>query len=81
MQRTLFTSNAIAGAGYDSETLRLDIEFRDGAAYRYNGVPSAIWAKLLQSESKGRYLNAEIRGRFECARIPRAATQFKTPLS
>jgi KTSC domain len=74
MQRILFTSNAIAGAG-------LDIEFRDGAAYRYNGVPSAIWAKLLQSESKGRYLNAEIRGRFEGARIPSAATQFKTPLS
>lgn len=81
MQRILFTSNAIARAGYDSETLRLEIEFRDGTAYRYDGVPSAIWAKLLQSESKGRYLNTEIRGRFECARIPAVATQFETPLS
>lgn len=50
MQRISFLSNAIADAGYDSETLALDIEFRDGTVYRYNGIPSGIWTKLLRSK-------------------------------
>jgi hypothetical protein len=81
MQWLLFTSNAIAGAGYDPTTLSLDIEFSDGTAYRYHDVPPDIWAKLKQSESKGRYLNAEIRGHYLCARIPSMGPQFPSPLS
>jgi KTSC domain len=65
MHRVLVESSAITAIGYDSDALQLEVEFRSGAVYQYYGVPPEIHAALLRSESKGRYLNAKIRNRFE----------------
>lgn len=74
MQRILIESKAIASVGYDAETFRLQIEFRDGAIYQYSGIGPEIWSALLNSESKGQYLNREIRGRFAHQLISNAVT-------
>jgi hypothetical protein len=57
-------STLLAGVGYDAGELLLQLEFRDGAIYRYFAVPAAIHQSLLAADSKGSYFNREIRGRF-----------------
>jgi len=43
----------------------LELRFQSGAVYRYLDVPEGIHAALMAAESKGRYFNEAIRGRFE----------------
>jgi KTSC domain len=61
-------SSAIARMAYDSEQESLHVEFRDGRAYRYEGVPARLYQGLLESDSKGTYFNGHIRNHF-CCRI------------
>ena len=39
----------------------LELEFCDGACYRYSAVPAAIYEGLLAADSKGIYFNRQIR--------------------
>jgi hypothetical protein len=69
MQTTLFESTALSRIGYDDLHRRLVVEFRDRTTYLYRDVPPDIFAALLRSDSKGRYLNTAIRGRFLHAQL------------
>jgi hypothetical protein len=64
MQITILESTALARISYDEITQCLEAEFRDRTIYQYCGVPPEVHAALLGSESKGRFLNATIRGHF-----------------
>ena len=64
-------STLLAGVGYDSGELTLQLEFQDGAIYRYFAVPAAIHEGLLAADSKGVYFNREIRSRFRYALLIR----------
>lgn len=64
MPQAIFESSALSQTMYDDATQCLQVEFRDGTICKYSGVPSQVYAGLLQAESKGRFLNAAIRGRF-----------------
>lgn len=55
-------SSAIAAIGYSSGTLI--VVFRSGRRYDHPGVPVELFLDLLHAESKGRFYNAFIRGRF-----------------
>ena len=57
-------SSLLAGAAYDLSESVLQLEFRDGAIYRYFAVPAAVYDDLLAADSKGSYFNKQIRGRF-----------------
>jgi len=57
-------SSLLASAGYDAGESVLQLEFRDGAIYRYFAVPAAVYDDLLAADSKGSYFNKQIRGRF-----------------
>ena len=63
-QRVPVQSTSLAAVGYDATARTLDIEFRSGAIYRYREVPAAVFAELLQADSKGRYFAKRIRGQF-----------------
>jgi KTSC domain len=69
MQQTLLDSTALSRITYDAAAMRLEVEFRDGTLYRYDGVPPAVHAALLRAKSKGRFLNTAIRGHFPYAFI------------
>ncbi len=43
----------------------LEIIFNTGQIYQYRGVPRAVYEELMQSSSKGRYFQENIRGEFE----------------
>ena len=57
-------SSLLASAAYDADESVLQLEFRDGAIYRYFAVPPAVYHDLLAADSKGSYFNKQIRGRF-----------------
>jgi hypothetical protein len=59
-------ANAI---GYDEESQVLQIEFASGAIYQYSGVEPETWEELHDTDSIGRYYNAEIKGNYQCDRI------------
>jgi hypothetical protein len=54
---TITTSN-IADFNYKSQTLQ--IKFLDGSAYEYLDVPKAVYVKLINSDSQGRFARRHI---------------------
>ena len=71
MQRIRLDSTALQSAGYQDQSVLLELEFRDGALYHYFQVPEQIFQELLGAESTGAYFNANIRHRFAYAKIRR----------
>lgn len=59
-------SSMANAVGYDEENQVLQIEFYNGATYQFSGVEPQIWEELQETDSVGRYFNAEIRGNYEC---------------
>ena len=51
-------------------------EFR---RYKYFGVPEFIYEGLRDADSRGRFFNQSIRGRFECRRIDPEAKRTRRP--
>ena len=62
-------SMLLASVSYDVAGSILQLEFRDGAIYRYFAVPAAIHNGLLAADSKGTYFNREIRNCFRYVRL------------
>ena len=54
-------STAIAAIGYSKRRQILEIEFVNGAIYRYLGVPPAVHRDLMSAESKARFYDSNIR--------------------
>ena len=69
MERLDWKSTALTAANYQDQSALLELEFRGGAIYRYEGVPSQVYQELQMAESKGRYFNLHIRDRFTYAKI------------
>ena len=67
------SSTLLASVIYDVGELVLQLEFCNGAIYRYFAVPAAIHYGLLLADSKGSYFNRKIRSdfRYACLRRPR----------
>jgi hypothetical protein len=62
-------SSNIRSMGYCLETQILGVKFNDGSVYLYAGVAGPIWERLQDSESKGSFLNREIKGHYACTKI------------
>jgi KTSC domain-containing protein len=54
-------STAIAAIGYSKRRHILEIEFVNGAIYRYLDVPPAVYRDLMSAESKARFYDSNIR--------------------
>jgi KTSC domain len=64
MLRSRVQSSSIATVGYDEEQQILEIVFTDGRVYHYLDVPPERALSLLRAESKGRFLNSDIKPNF-----------------
>lgn len=67
-RRTPVTSSLLSSIAY-SEQAVLEIEFRNGALYRYFAVPHSVVAELLAADSKGSWFNRHVRNRFRYQRL------------
>lgn len=62
-------SSNIAGFCYDESAEILTVEFNNGTKYDYFDVPEHIGNGMKDAESRGGYLNKEIKGKYRYARI------------
>jgi hypothetical protein len=61
MERTpVPESRAIASIGYDEASQVLEIEYRNGAVYRYLSVPASVYAWLQRTPNKGAFVARKI---------------------
>lgn len=61
MEKHEVESSVIGAVGHSRV---LEIEFESGRVYQYYDVPKRIYAEMLSAPSKGKYFNANIRGKF-----------------
>jgi len=65
-------SRAVISAGYDEQTLELELEFRSGHVYRYENVPPSVFEWLLRIENKGGFVRRMVQGRYVERAVPRS---------
>jgi len=59
----------IDGFGYNSISKVLTVKYASGSSYNFSGVPLSIWSALKAADSKGKYMNANIKGKFEGRKV------------
>jgi KTSC domain len=62
-------SSAIRAVNYAGDSLVLTVKFRSGVTWEYYGVTDSVAFELAGAESVGRYFHANIKGRYEGAKI------------
>ena len=73
IKRNPIESSALAAVGYSQRRRALEIEFRNGAIYRYLEVPPAVYHALLEAPSKARFYDQNIRRRYRSMHVRRRA--------
>ena len=62
-------STAIAKVGYSKRRHILEIEFVNGAVYRYFDVPLPVYRDLMSAESKARFYDSNIKKHYRSALV------------
>ena len=62
-------STAIAKLGYSKRRHILEIEFVNGAVYRYFDVPLSVYHDLMSAESKARFYDSNIKKQYRSALV------------
>ena len=57
-------SSVIESVGYDEENNTLAVQFLTKKVYFYLGIPTIIWEKFVDAESKGSFFSKEIKGQY-----------------
>lgn len=69
MERSHVESSNIESIGYDSQNQTLEIEFLNGSIYQYFDVPEQIYEGIMQADSHGKYLAANVKGYYRYSKI------------
>jgi len=62
-------SKGIASVGYSKRLHILEIEFVNGAVYRYLQVAPSVHRDLMAADSKARYYDRNIKGNYSSVRV------------
>src|SRR5438552_10161616 len=74
--REAVSSKVIASVGYSKRLHILEIEFVNGAVYRYLEVAPSVYRELIAADSKARYYDTSIKGSYPSVRVrPRVKQQ------
>ena len=66
-------STAIASIGYSKRRHILEVEFVNGAVYRYLQITPSVYRELMIANSKARYYDVNIEGNYCSIRMPSRA--------
>ncbi len=58
-------SSNIEAIGYDDDTQELHVKFLSSGYYIYQGVPRQIFDEMMMAQSKGSFLNREVKGVYQ----------------
>jgi hypothetical protein len=67
-------SSQVAAWGYHAASQTLGVKFRSGGTYHYLAVPQAVADAMGRAESLGKFVGAQLRGKFAYERQPDEAT-------
>jgi KTSC domain len=73
IKRETVQSAALASVGYSKRLHTLEIEFRNGAIYRYLDVEAPVYHDLVNAPSKARFYDKNIRGKYRSLHVRRRA--------
>ena len=73
IKRVPVESSALATIGYSRRLRALEIEFRNGATYRYLDVEPTLYRTLMKAPSKARFYDQNIRGKYRWLHVRRRA--------
>lgn len=71
VRRIPVESTALAAVGYSKRLRALEIEFRNGAIYRYLEVEPAVYDALIKAPSKARFYDENIRHKYRSLHVRR----------
>lgn len=63
------SSSAIERVGYDSGSMTLAVEFKNGGSYHYFDVPETVFRELLSASSIGQYVAQHIKLSYRYSRM------------
>ena len=66
IQFTPVQSSNIISIGHDGTNLY--VNYKSGT-YRYDNVDKSVYESLISSESKGRFMNENIKGKYNYSRV------------
>jgi KTSC domain-containing protein len=69
IKREAVQSSAIASVGYSRRLHALEIEFRNGAIYRYLHVEPKVYRDLMIAPSKARFYDEHIRRKYRSLHV------------
>lgn len=61
-------SSNIQSVGYDETTSSMYVKYSSGT-YKYDNVDKKVYEDLLSSDSKGRFMNENIKGQFNYSKM------------
>jgi len=73
IKRIPLESTALATVGYSKKLRALEIEFRNGAIYRYLEIEPSVYDAFLKAPSKARFYDQNIRHKYRSLHVRRAA--------
>lgn len=62
-------SSNVESVGHDANAQMLDIKFIGGDTYRYYGVPNIVHHNLMTSDSIGKFIAANLKGRYTSEKL------------
>ena len=71
IRRLPVESSALASIGYSKRLRALEIEFRNGAIYRYLDVAPDVYQELMKARSKARFYDHNIRHKYRSLHVRR----------
>ena len=69
IKRATVASTGIAAIGYSKRLHALEIEFMNHSIYRYFDVDVATFRGLMAAQSKARFYDENVRGRYRSAHV------------
>ena len=66
MEMVKVVSSNVAAVGYEGKDMYVD--YKNGS-YVYKNVPKKVYDDLLKAESKGKYMWAYVKGKYEYKRL------------
>lgn len=69
MKKMQVNSSTVDAIEYDYENKNLYVYFVNGREYVYGNVPVEVYAKFLEADSKGKYLNEHLVGKYNYVRL------------
>ena len=76
IRREPLASTALSAAGYSKRLHIMEIEFCNGAIYRYLDVPAVVYRDFQSAESKTQYYVWYIKGQYRSLRLRTSGPQL-----